>query len=558
MTSSAWGPFFLVLALACCQRSLASAPPKIASVIWDTTTSSYKVVDGTVAGWVAWGNFTDQIDQNGWSFLNVITDENHNDQSQAYAAGLVEGYLTTDLMYKFWMNTVDGYCSDPQDADYCARLYQFLDDNRQWIKSQTVQSAATDPYWHQVDLVMQQQQGIQDGYQSTFPISATDSDILNDYGFLFFQLAGDLEDLEMALNKTYNVKRILGSGSCSALIKPLPGNSDLYVAHDTWSTYQSMLRVLKLYEFHFHQTDQPGSPLVPGFNVSFSSYPGTIISIDDFYVVSSGLTTMETTIGNNNNALWQYVQPNTIFEYVRVTVANRLATDGSTWTTIFGQHNSGTYNNEWMVVDYNKFTPGEATLQDGLLWISEQLPGMYESEDRTDTIRQQGYWASYNAPYFPDIFNASGCVELVETYGDWYSYDKTPRALIFKRDHGTVVDIDTMIALMRSNDYTNDPLSACECTPPYSAENAISARSDLNPANGTYPFDSLGHRSHGGIDMKLTTYSSSKTLQFIAYGGPTYDKVPPFQWSTFDLADSTPHMGQPDLWQFRPVYTLWN
>lgn len=55
----------------------------------------------------------------------------------------------------------------------------------------------------------------------------------------------------------------------------------------------------------------------------------------------------------------------------------------------------------------------------------------------------------------------------------------------------------------RYNDFTSDPLSRCNCTPPYSAENAISARSDLNPANGVYPFSALGHRSHGGVDMKV-------------------------------------------------------
>lgn len=55
----------------------------------------------------------------------------------------------------------------------------------------------------------------------------------------------------------------------------------------------------------------------------------------------------------------------------------------------------------------------------------------------------------------------------------------------------------------RYNDFTHDPLSACNCTPPYSAENAISARCDLNPINGTYPFGALGHRPHGGTDMKV-------------------------------------------------------
>ncbi len=43
----------------------------------------------------------------------------------------------------------------------------------------------------------------------------------------------------------------------------------------------------------------------------------------------------------------------------------------------------------------------------------------------------------------------------------------------------------------------------CNCTPPYSGENAISARSDLNPSNGIYPFNALSHRMHGGTDNKV-------------------------------------------------------
>jgi len=56
---------------------------------------------------------------------------------------------------------------------------------------------------------------------------------------------------------------------------------------------------------------------------------------------------------------------------------------------------------------------------------------------------------------------------------------------------------------LRYNDYTHDPLSKCNCTPPYSAENAISARSDLNPKDGKYPFGALQHRRHGGTDCKV-------------------------------------------------------
>lgn len=64
------------------------------------------------------------------------------------------------------------------------------------------------------------------------------------------QLGGDLEDLESALNRS-SPQRVLGSGSCSALVKLLPGHRDLLVAHDTWTSYQAMLRIIKKYTLPF-------------------------------------------------------------------------------------------------------------------------------------------------------------------------------------------------------------------------------------------------------------------------------------------------------------------
>ena len=156
-----------------------------------------------------------------------------------------------------------------------------------------------------------------------------------------------------------------------------------------------------------------------------------------------------------------------------------------------------------------------------------------------------------------DVFNKSGNYELVEEHGDWFTYDKTPRALIFARDAPGVTDMDSMIRLMRYNNYTKDPLSKCDCVPPFSGENAISARCDLNPRNGTYPFSALGHRSHGGTDMKVTSYKLSQNLQFVAQGGPTWDPLPPFQWSKQDFKD-TPHVGHPDIWTFNPIIPKWS
>lgn len=77
----------------------------------------------------------------------------------------------------------------------------------------------------------------------------------------------------------------------------------------------------------------------------------------------------------------------------------------------------------------------------------------------------------------------------------------------------------------RYNDYKNDPLSRCNCTPPYSAENAMSVRGDLNPPNGTYPFSRIGHRDHVGYDTKvrqlayLTAFSSRFDRPFSLFFG---------------------------------------
>lgn len=68
-----------------------------------------------------------------------------------------------------------------------------------------------------------------------------------------------------------------------------------------------------------------------------------MISIDDFYVTSANLATIETTIGNANAELWKYVTPQLNSYWVRIQVANRLASNGVEWAKWFSQFNSGTY-----------------------------------------------------------------------------------------------------------------------------------------------------------------------------------------------------------------------
>lgn len=135
--------------------------------------------------------------------------------------------------------------------------------------------------------------------------------------------------------------------------------------------------------------------IIPSSEVSFTGYPGILVSIDDFYILKSKLVVIETTIGNSNTALWKYVTPQTNFYWVRNLVANRLATSGPDWSKWFSLFNSGTYNDEWMIIDYNMFTPGKP-LKNGLLTVLNQIPGTVYWEDRTNLLASQSYFASYN------------------------------------------------------------------------------------------------------------------------------------------------------------------
>ncbi|XP_065746239.1 putative phospholipase B-like 2 isoform X2 [Phocoena phocoena] len=495
------------------------------SVLLDHETGQLRLVDGRHPDAVAWANLTNAILETGWAFLELHTNGHYNDSLQAYAAGVVEAAVSEELIYMHWMNTVVNYCGPFEyEVSYCERLKKFLEANLEWMQKEMELNNGS-AYWHQVRLTLLQLKGLEDSYEGsvTFP---TGKFTIKPLGFLLLQISGDLEDLELALNKT-KTKHATGSGSCSALIKLLPGQSDLLVAHNTWHSYQYMLRIMKKYWFQFREGPQEQSTRAPGNRVIFSSYPGTIFSCDDFYILGSGLVTLETTIGNRNSALWKYVQPEgCVLEWMRNVVANRLALDGDSWADIFKRFNSGT--------------------------------GMVVVADRTSELYQKTYWASYNIPSFESVFNASGLPALVAHFGDWFSYDGSPRAQIFRRNQSLVHDLNSMIRLMRYNDFLHDPLSLCKaCNPKPNGENAVSARSDLNPANGSYPFQALHQRSHGGIDVKVTSTALAKALRLLAASGPTWDQLPPFQWSSSPFS-SLLHMGQPDLWKFSPIEVWWD
>jgi len=188
-------------------------------------------------------------------------------------------------------------------------------------------------------------------------------------------------------------------------------------------------------------------------------------------------------------------------------------------------------------VDYNQWNDSTTSAQlqsvKNVLWILEPMPGLVMSADVTHVLMQQGYWPSYNIPYFPQIYEYSGTEQMFQQYGDFFSYDNCSRANIFRRNQTLVSSFQGLKDLMRYNDYQVDPLSADD------PSSAICARMDLEKQYAV---------PAGGIDSKVTSLERVFQMECDSQCAPTHDQQKPFQWS--DWSD-WPHQGMPDLYDFQ-------
>ncbi|KAJ3428820.1 phospholipase b-related [Anaeramoeba flamelloides] len=197
---------------------------------------------------------------------------------------------------------------------------------------------------------------------------------------------------------------------CSGLVKLLEDGSDLYSSHATWQRWFAMLRQLKYYEFHYQK--------IPSTHITFSSYAAIIYSKDDFYLVNGKSAVLETLLFVFDQDLYKYVKPeSSILSTFKVVVCNRQTQSGPEWADCFKQYNSGAYNNGWLAVDYEAWETGN---KNDVVWSCEQMPGLIECMDISDTLFTEGYIPSYNIPRFPKIYNYSDYASGVAKYG--YSF----------------------------------------------------------------------------------------------------------------------------------------
>eukprot|EP00759_Apiculatamorpha_spiralis_P009811 PhF_6_TR16958/c0_g1_i1/m.25585 len=518
--------------------------------------------------------YSDKLNTTGWSWLRVVatTSQQQHENNiyhrlpthQVYfGAGYAEGKLTAGHIYQTAVNNRILMSNNSPPAV----VMDWLDNHTAWIERSATTAKDTDPFWNQVYNVLQQLHGMMAGYnEQALTLGYPSMTFLE---FFRLNFVFEKHDLYTALGVTMPhdlIRPHKSQDHCTAIVRIT--QDDLYVAHNTWAGYNQMIRTYKEYE------------LVPGRRIAFSGYPGFLHSGDDWYMLSNGLVVQETTNAVLDPRIYRYIQYQSVSEWIRVMVANMVVLetpgtgDGFAWVTTFCRYNSGTYNNQYMVVNMNLYTKGEQhQLPDGLLWIAEQMPGMCPYMDVTKTLQAQGYWASFNRPYLPEVYVESGTYSMYQKYGDYYSYTKYARPMIFARNATNIQSLDDLQRFMRYNNWQKDVLSKCPGCTPYvtNPKLSIAERGDLVPILNTTRGDSWGVWAPflhgpvavGAIDAKITSKSlMSSSLVGVIVSGPTWDQQPPFQWSTSPVNNDVPHIGQVDLqafaWYFTNDTSVWN
>lgn len=516
----------LLLLLLAAAVPLSQAGVYYATAYWMPTEKRIQVKNVLDRNGDAYGFYNNSVKTTGWGILEIKAgygSQSLSNEIIMFAAGFLEGYLTAPHMDDHFTNL---YPQLIKERSMLNKVQDFLTKQDQWTR-ENIKYYKNDPFWKHAGYVMAQLDGLFVGATKRAILEGTKPITL--FQIQFLNAIGDLLDLIPSLSPTKNSSlkffKRWDMGHCSALIKVLPGFENIFFAHSSWYTYAAMLRIYKHWDFNIVDKDTSSSRL------SFSSYPGFLESLDDFYLLSSGLVLLQTTNSVYNKTLLQHVVPQSLLAWQRVRVANMMANNGKQWAEVFSKYNSGTYNNQYMVLDLKKVNLNRS-LDEGTLYIVEQIPTYVEYSEQTAILRR-GYWPSYNIPFHEKVYNWSGYPILVKKLGLDYSYDLAPRAKIFRRDQGKVTDMESMKYIMRYNNYKEDPYSKGDPC------NTICCREDLNshsPSPG------------GCYDTKVADIYLASKYKAYAISGPTVQGgLPVFHWSRFN---KTLHEGLPEAYNF--------
>lgn len=509
----------------------------------------YGVLDDSGA---AYAIYDDTYNVTGWDQLWITALPNTAPVDAMFAAGYLEGALTAqNIWYMYRTNRDDWWGHGNKVPD---DLMDYIDENLQWMeynieeakKESNSANLTTEQknFWWAAELFLEQFHGLVAGYNDHC-LSGTNLTVTE---MAFLMADGDCEELGQKFGSGLNEQPIFRT-RCTGVVKLAKDLSDLFFGHATWDNYSYMLRILKVYNLTLACSpgQRPETNQCTPFThtEAVSSSPGLLVSMDDFIITSEGVVAMDTSHALYVKQLFEEMVPYSALTWMRILVAGMLANGTEPWARYFSMYNSGTYNNQWSVIDLKKFTPGSPLAPQGFM-VVEQMPGLIEYQDMTAHLNEYSYWGSYNIPYFEDIYNNAGWAAMRVENGDEYSYWDNSRGKLLARLNTEVDSVERMKWLLRHNEWQTEPESLGN------SSFAMAARYDLKTINATMT---------GAIDAKVSsvqmawnskdrTTGQSHPLSFVAVCGPTNQEQPDFVWRKGDPLFNVTHMGQPEHFNF--------
>ncbi|XP_025154223.1 putative phospholipase B-like lamina ancestor isoform X2 [Harpegnathos saltator] len=529
---------------------------------------------------VARAYYKTSIFESGWSVIEIETSSKYPDTVQAYAAGLLEGSLTWQLIYHHWYNTVNVFCE--KQPDECRKLMRFLRENTAVVRERAELLGATDAFWHMVRLFYVQLDGLEAGWRFAVRRSRQTVEMDSEH-FLWLAMAAELPDLELPSNVTYDhtkgmicLKNLLRKES-----EPL-----IAIGHTTAASYAKMLRLLKRYTFGYHVLPiLKNAALVPGRSIIMSSYPGALSSHDEFYLVQG--QNRELVVAGiplsvpNHHGVWNLTrikdqifslltpsfkmaalkkqEPSTrmiknnigyreqVMSSAETMAANRLATDGRAWSRILLLQNGNTSARQWITLDPHSRTIG----------LIEQLSGITRVADISEQFAATGALCRTGKNRLREIKVAiDGKDDDNGDEGD----DDVAKPELVARLLKNITTIENFRRLMRGYSHkdkttiaattvtTTTTTTITEDQPKTQTAQILTYKEDLKESNNVTPF--------GVIDAKIVLVDADGVGSFEATSGPnTQSFKEPFRWS--QAFPNVSHIGHPDVFEFDNVVPLW-
>lgn len=499
---------------------------------------------------IATCKYQKSYNNDGWGKLYILTNNSFDDKTQAYAAGYLEGYITREKIYDHYRNI---RLNEYGKKGFPHNIKKFFKENLEYMEN-LVELNPSDIHSQTIIKYFLQYKGMVQGYNDN---SNFDEQIsLIDFNMITSD--GDLEEISFYEKKSSNFFNNMKADElvaykhkhshCTALIRINDDFSDIFIGHNTWVDYYMGNRLIKTYEFNFNDDSKFSK------KVSFTSYPGKIGSTDDYYTTSNKLVIQETTNSVLNEKILEKITPKAYLNWIRTMTANRLSSNSKEWVDNFVKHNSGTYNNQYMILDLKQIDFDKKTLNENTLIINEQMPGKTVTADLTEVLKNKKFWPSFNIPYFPEVRKKFGYDELINKFkilgneedefmiNTTLNYEDNDRHNILRRDAVKVNTLNEFKEIMRYNNYKHDKESMNR--PGFS----LASRFDLDHG--------VQKMCMGAIDAKVLSAKeilSEDNSKFHAISGPTTSEksqIGEFIWSKSKTCKEDYHFGINDKFSY--------